>query len=218
MPTTRPGFIWSGSEWVAIGQEAVVNPFYYQATAPVGAATGAIWIESDVDVPSIDSSLLYIKTSSTSSGEASTVNINTKPWNMPWGVVSYTRDTTALLNLTTGTETALFASPALIPTPNRLYEVTYTIGLVQKTTGVGNIDIRLKKDNTSGTELDRTLYSAQNVASVWTHSKTVLLTSTQMGTTSFIPTVTVQTNTDGAYFENTSLFTGAIMVKDIGPA
>jgi hypothetical protein len=56
MPTTRPGFIWSGTEWVAIGQEAVVNPFYYQATAPVGAATGAIWIESDVDVPSIDSS------------------------------------------------------------------------------------------------------------------------------------------------------------------
>ena len=56
MPTTRPGFIWSGTEWVAIGQEAVVNPFYYQATAPTGAATGAIWVESDVDVPSIDSS------------------------------------------------------------------------------------------------------------------------------------------------------------------
>jgi hypothetical protein len=55
MPTTRPGFIWSGTEWVAIGQEAVVNPFYYQATAPTGAATGAIWVESDVDVPSIDS-------------------------------------------------------------------------------------------------------------------------------------------------------------------
>jgi hypothetical protein len=55
MPTTRPGFIWSGTEWVAIGQEAVVNPFYYQATAPTGAATGSIWIESDVDVPSIDS-------------------------------------------------------------------------------------------------------------------------------------------------------------------
>jgi len=55
MPTTRPGFIWSGTEWVAIGQEAVVNPFYYQATAPTGAATGAVWIESDVDVPSIDS-------------------------------------------------------------------------------------------------------------------------------------------------------------------
>jgi len=56
MPTTRPGFIWSGTEWIAIGQEAVVNPFYYQATAPTSPATGAIWVESDVDVPSVDSS------------------------------------------------------------------------------------------------------------------------------------------------------------------
>jgi hypothetical protein len=55
MPTTRPGFIWSGTEWVAIGQEAVVAPVSYQATAPTSPATGDIWIESDVDVPSIDS-------------------------------------------------------------------------------------------------------------------------------------------------------------------
>jgi hypothetical protein len=53
--TTRPGFIWSGTEWVAIGQEAIVNPFYYQATAPSTPSTGDIWIESDVDVPSVDS-------------------------------------------------------------------------------------------------------------------------------------------------------------------
>lgn len=56
MPTTRPGFIWSGTEWVAIGQEAVLAPVKYQATAPSSPATGDIWIESDVDVPSIDSS------------------------------------------------------------------------------------------------------------------------------------------------------------------
>ena len=55
MPTTRPGFIWSGTEWVAIGQEAVLAPVKYQATAPSSPATGDIWIESDVDVPSIDS-------------------------------------------------------------------------------------------------------------------------------------------------------------------
>ena len=54
MPT-RPGYIWSGTEWVAIGQEAVLAPVSYQATAPTTPATGDIWIESDVDVPSIDS-------------------------------------------------------------------------------------------------------------------------------------------------------------------
>ena len=53
--TTRPGYIWSGTEWIAIGQEAVLAPVSYQATAPTTPATGDIWIESDVDVPSIDS-------------------------------------------------------------------------------------------------------------------------------------------------------------------
>jgi hypothetical protein len=48
---TRPGYVWSGTEWVSIGQEAVLSPFYYQATAPSSPATGDIWVESDVDVP-----------------------------------------------------------------------------------------------------------------------------------------------------------------------
>jgi hypothetical protein len=59
MPTTRPGFIWSGTEWVAIGQEAVVAPVSYQATAPSSPATGDIWIDSDDEVPGITSSLNY---------------------------------------------------------------------------------------------------------------------------------------------------------------
>lgn len=55
--TTRPGFVWdaTASEWVEIGQAAVLAPVKYQATAPSSPATGDIWIESDVDVPSIDS-------------------------------------------------------------------------------------------------------------------------------------------------------------------
>jgi hypothetical protein len=60
--TTRPGFIWSGTEWVAIGQEAIANPFYYQATAPSTPSTGDIWVESDVDVPSIDPATLVTLT------------------------------------------------------------------------------------------------------------------------------------------------------------
>jgi hypothetical protein len=59
MPTTRPGYIWSGTEWVAIGQEAVVAPVSYQATAPSSPATGDIWIDSDDEVPGITSSLNY---------------------------------------------------------------------------------------------------------------------------------------------------------------
>lgn len=59
MPTTRPGFIWSGTEWIAIGQEAAVAPVSYQATAPSSPATGDIWIDSDDEVPGITSSLNY---------------------------------------------------------------------------------------------------------------------------------------------------------------
>jgi hypothetical protein len=55
--TTRPGYVWDdgNNEWVEIGQAAVVSPFKYQATAPTTPSTGDIWIESDVDVPSVDS-------------------------------------------------------------------------------------------------------------------------------------------------------------------
>ena len=50
---TRPGYIWSGTEWVSIGQEATVNPFAYQASAPSTPATGDIWVDSDDTVPSV---------------------------------------------------------------------------------------------------------------------------------------------------------------------
>jgi hypothetical protein len=59
MTTTRPGYIWSGTEWVAIGQEAAVAPVSYQATEPISPATGDIWIDSDDEVPGITSSLNY---------------------------------------------------------------------------------------------------------------------------------------------------------------
>lgn len=58
MPT-RPGYVWSGTEWIAIGQEAAVSPFKYQATEPSSPATGDIWIDSDDEVPGIASALNY---------------------------------------------------------------------------------------------------------------------------------------------------------------
>ena len=60
--TTRPGFIWSGTEWVAIGQEAVSTPVYYQATEPSGAATGSIWVDSDASSAIINNNDFVLKT------------------------------------------------------------------------------------------------------------------------------------------------------------
>lgn len=144
--------------------------------------------------------------------------IDTSVRNIGQGDVSYNRNTTATLTLTTATETSFMTSPAFTPVAGRLYEVTVTCGYVQKTTGAGNIAIRLRKDTVSGTELDVCLYSAQPVGSVWMHSKTMLITSTQMGTSSFVPVVTAQTNTNGLTITNTGNYNGAITFKDIGAA
>jgi hypothetical protein len=75
--TTRPGYVWdaTASEWVEIGQAAVVSPFKYQATAPSSPATGDIWIESDVDVPSIDSAQ-FLRWRKTMSGGETTLSGN----------------------------------------------------------------------------------------------------------------------------------------------
>jgi hypothetical protein len=69
--TTRPGYIWSGTEWIEIGQSAVVAPVAYQASAPSTPATGDIWIDSDDEVPSVDSTLYYRWTKTMSGGETS---------------------------------------------------------------------------------------------------------------------------------------------------
>lgn len=59
---TRPGYIWSGTEWVAIGQEAIVSPFYYQATAPASPSTGDIWIDSDAAGSGLNANEFVLKT------------------------------------------------------------------------------------------------------------------------------------------------------------
>jgi hypothetical protein len=71
--TTRPGYVWDAvaSEWVEIGQAAVVAPIAYQASQPSSPATGDIWIDSDEDVPSVDSTLYYRWTKTMSGGETS---------------------------------------------------------------------------------------------------------------------------------------------------
>jgi hypothetical protein len=58
--TTRPGFIWSGSEWVAIGTS--ISPVTYQATEPSAPATGDIWIDADGDATILNTNNYVLKT------------------------------------------------------------------------------------------------------------------------------------------------------------
>lgn len=59
--TTRPGYIWSGTEWVAIGQEAIVSPFKLQATPPANPSTGDIWVDSDAVVSGLNQNDFLLK-------------------------------------------------------------------------------------------------------------------------------------------------------------
>jgi hypothetical protein len=145
-------------------------------------------------------------------------DIDTSVYGLGQGVKNYARNTTASLTLTSTTETSLMTSASWTPVAGRLYEISIDIGYVQKTTSIGNIDIRLRKDNTSGTILYQTLYSAQPIGSVWQHSKTFLATSTQLGTTAFVPNVTIQSNNvGGCVVKNDTVAIGTILFKDIGP-
>jgi hypothetical protein len=72
---------WDGTQWVQVSSASTDLSIYYTQ-----AQSNAI---------------NFVKqTSSTSSGEASTVNINTKPWNMPWGAVATATSTTGDTSVT----------------------------------------------------------------------------------------------------------------------
>lgn len=55
MPTPRPGYVWSGTEWVPIGPVTPTSPFWYQATAPSTPATGDVWVDSDATAVPLNS-------------------------------------------------------------------------------------------------------------------------------------------------------------------
>jgi hypothetical protein len=71
--TTRPGYIKDSlGNWIQIGPAVPVgSTVYYQASEPSTPATGDIWIDSDDDVPSVDSTLFYRWTKTMSGGETS---------------------------------------------------------------------------------------------------------------------------------------------------
>lgn len=149
---------------------------------------------------------------------ASTVaSINTSFATSGYGVKSYLLDTTSIF-VASSTETLWFSGQGFTPVAGRLYEVTYTVGNLQKTTSTGVVYVRLRKTNAAGALLDMALWQSVAAFEGMPFSKTITLTSAQMGTTLFAPCVTVQASNNGIFGENTaaSYGYGAIIVKDIG--
>lgn len=58
MPTSRPGYIWSGTEWIPIGSQPNTTPVKIQSTAPTSPQTGDVWIDTSEYVETTDPSTL----------------------------------------------------------------------------------------------------------------------------------------------------------------
>jgi len=136
--------------------------------------------------------------------------------NLPFGVVSREYNTTATLFNNLTTVQSFFTSAAFTPVAGRLYRLTYSIGAVAKLNNIGNLNIQMRKDSIAGTILQESFYSATDLGTYFPFSTSILLTSTQMGTASFVPTVCVQANTAGLSAGNTGGYAGAILFEDIG--
>lgn len=149
--------------------------------------------------------------------------IDTTVYSLPQGVKSYLTDTTANLDTATTTEFGFMASGSFTPVAGRLYAITISIGAIQKNTSNGLVNIKFRKDNTSGTlltqySMDLLGNSSGVLSSPFYYSNTTLLTSTQMGTTAFNPHVSIQSTGNGFMANNSSQRPGSIIVTDIGPA
>ena len=138
--------------------------------------------------------------------------------NLPWGVISATYNTSAAISNTSTAVQSFFTGPAFTPVAGRQYRVSWSIGALYKYTNLGNITIELRKDSTTGTIIDASYFSGVPLNTILPYSKSTLLTSTQMGTTSFVPTVCVTANTAGMSVGNTGGFPGSIIFEDIGAA
>lgn len=144
-------------------------------------------------------------------------SIDTTVYSLPQGTKSYVRDAAANLTITTA-ETAFFTSPSFTPVAGRLYLITYTVGSIFKITNTGDVYVKLRANNVAGFLIDQAYVAGMSPGtSGQSLTKTIVATSAILGTTAFVPCVTVQSTTSGLVAQNIVL-AGAISITDIGPS
>lgn len=134
------------------------------------------------------------------------------------GGVSYVTDAAFTVTRTSSGEVSAMTGPSFTPVSGRLYRISARIGQVKKTTGNGNIYLRLRKDNTSGTLLEQACWSSWTTNAYIPGWISVLMSGATLGGTTFAPCLTVETNTNGAVFSNSDSDSGGgyLLVEDIG--
>jgi hypothetical protein len=161
---------------------------------------------------------------STLSSQVTTLNatINSTVAPYPQGIKAYIRSTTELITPTTGETILMTTNAPFTPVAGRLYEITVTVGNIQKETTVGAVYVTLRK-GAGGTLLSRAViefdtFDDFDTQTGGTYTWTQIFTTTQLGTSSFTPYVYGSTNLGGATLQNSTTYPGCIIVKDIGNA
>ena len=203
----------------------------YQTTAPSSPQTGDVWVDSDAvagvlnqndyllksDASAPSGYLLktdgFVRTSGASSGEASTVKIDTRPWNIPWGVVAYSVITSNTSSLNTEVQRATLSFTA---TAGRYYKVSWYEGSIQNGVNASVNTLRLRLDTVGGTQLASSIiyYSG---SSFQQGGITNYIGSFTAGTRSIFATVQTNAATASSY-QASSTSPAHLLVEDIGPA
>lgn len=74
-------------------------------------------------------------------------------WNAPWGVVSSDSSIAASSATSGTTELVVSTGTAFTAVANRYYQITYSATAFNAASGDGIFEVRLRKDNTAGTQL-----------------------------------------------------------------
>ena len=198
-----------GGADVVDGDRISVDYVPVNYTRNSGATGAGAATDLTAHLSGMDNSAFY-KTASASSGEASTININTKPWNMPWGYVTSSYMVNNIDNVGTSETTAITLSVSEIN--GRRYRLYWNV-YGTKEGSQGTVTIRLKRAGTTQ-QFNTELYSPSD----YTQSADWLRSNDSTGSISWTLTVQYSANTlNRIYGSGANGASTYLIVEDIGP-
>lgn len=132
----------------------------------------------------------------------------TRPWNMPWGIVSIISNGANTVSLPSGTETTLLTAPAFTAVTGRLYRIVWQEPEIYG--GTGNMQLKLKN---GATILVNKTYSGGG------EYRAGFVTFSQSFTAGSVTvTATATATTTGSSYRGSGGYIAQLSVEDIGPA